>query len=33
VGGGLVDTNLDLHKISEFIAKEDEEEYLGKFGK
>jgi hypothetical protein len=33
VGGGLVDPNLDLLKISEFIAKEDEEEYLGKFGK
>jgi hypothetical protein len=33
VGGGLVDPNLDLDKISGFIAKEDEEEYLGKFGK
>jgi hypothetical protein len=31
VGGGLVDPNLDLGKISELVAKEDEEEYLGKF--
>lgn len=33
VGGGLVNPNVDLRKVSELLADEDEAEYRGKFGK